>query len=79
MKTTDKSDNEETEYNHWFLPFKKGSKTDKGIIDELFFLQFDGFAGGNKVKEPKGKGLLMAGIGNKMYVIGDLKLLTHNP
>jgi hypothetical protein len=61
------------EYKHYFKGFEIGDITDKGKIDNLFFLQFDSNSGGWKTYEPNGKGLIMATIEGKDYIIGDLK------
>lgn len=61
------------EHEHYFNGFKIGDQTNKGVIDDLFFLRFEGTVGAFKVYEPKGKGLCMARINKKDYVIGDLK------
>lgn len=63
--------------NFWFGNLQIGMMTDKGKIDDLFFLKFDGNCGGWKVREPKGKGLIMARINGKDYSIGELKLITN--
>lgn len=60
---------------HYFNGFKVGDMTDKGKIEDLFFLTFmrDGIQGGQRDYEPKGKGLLMATVNGKDIVIGNLK------
>lgn len=62
------------ENEHYFNGFKTGDQTNKGTIDDLFFLQFTSGAGAFKTYEPNGKGLCMARINKKDYVIGDLKI-----
>lgn len=60
------------EHKYFFFPFKVGDATDKGVIDDLYFLTFGHGATAWKSYEPEGKGVLMAKIGTKAYAIGDL-------
>jgi hypothetical protein len=60
---------------HLFDPFRVGDLTDKGIIQDLFFLQFGSGAGAYRIYEPKGRGILMAKVNGKDHAIGNLKLI----
>jgi hypothetical protein len=55
----------------------KGSATNKGIVEKIVYLTFQGATGGIYTDYPMkgGKGLICAKIGNKNYPIGELKLL----
>jgi len=61
------------DYKYLFKPFEVGDMTDKGKIDDLFFLRFGSGSNAFIEDEPKGKGLLMARINKKDYAIGELK------
>lgn len=65
------------EYDYYFKPFKVGDMTDKGIIDDLFFLTFNGNCTAFRSNEPRGKGILIAEINGKDIPIGELKLVTR--
>jgi hypothetical protein len=60
---------------HLFDPFRVGDLTDKGIIQDLFFLQFGSGVGAYRIYEPKGRGILMARVNGKDHAIGNLKLI----
>lgn len=62
------------EYLYMFNGFKIGDMTDKGEIQDLFFLTFGQGCGAWKNYEPvPGKGLIMAKVNGKDIVIEELK------
>jgi hypothetical protein len=64
---------------HLFDPFRVGDLTDKGIIQDLFFLQFGSGVGAYRIYKPKGRGILMAKVNGKDHAIGNLKLIKDYP
>lgn len=54
----------------------KGSVTDKGIVEKIVYLTFEGATGGRYTDYPVkgGRGLICAKIGNKNYPIGESSL-----
>lgn len=66
---------EEQIRKQWFGDFKIGTRTNHGIIDDLYFLKFEGACGARKMYTPEGgKGLLIAQIGKKAHSIGNLTI-----
>lgn len=64
------------EHKHFFNGLEIGDMTDKGKIDDLFFMTWGAWGCGYKTSEPCGKGLLMATINGKDCVIGELKKIV---
>lgn len=55
---------------HYFNGLEIGMVTDRGTIQDLFFLQFNSLCGASKIYEPKGKGIIMARVNGKDIEIG---------
>jgi hypothetical protein len=62
------------EHKHYFGKLEVGVKTDKGTVQDLYFLTWVGFSGAREEHEPSGKGILMAKVDGKKYAIGELTI-----
>jgi len=60
------------ENEHYFKGLKVGMMTDKGRIDDLYFLTWTGANSARKYYEPVGRGILIAQVNGKAIPIGEL-------
>lgn len=69
-----KTEKELDDFHSEMIEKYKGKQTDKGIIENVYYLIFNGFSGGSYSDKPKlkGKGLVCGIIGNNAFPIGEL-------